>query len=144
MTERTLALIKNGPIGRKQILPIISRISALPLKMVARRGLYLTREQAATFYNEHHGRPYFDRLMASVTGPEGVVAMILEGRDAVKIWRDTIGPSDPVIARAQHPLSLRARFGTELPDNAVHGSDSLVSAEWEIGLLFETACPPAA
>jgi nucleoside diphosphate kinase len=63
--------------------------------------------------------------------------MVLEGSNAVRLWRDMLGPTDPARARHEMPLSLRARFGgVAMPDNAFHGSDSLVSAVREIALFF--------
>ncbi len=101
--------------------------------------------EIAAFYAEHAGRDYYGRLARSVGGSCGVAAMVIEGEDAIAAWRRLMGPTDPARARETAPGTLRARFGRELPDNAVHGSDSAASAGREIQLLFPDLAPqPAA
>ena len=136
-SERTLALVKSGAKARGKVPNILARIEAEGLAVAEYRPFVPSRETAAALYAEHEGRPYFEGLLASVADPvHGVVAMVLEGRDAVRRWRALMGPTDP--AKAPRG-TIRGDFGTALPDNAVHGSDSAESAEREISLVFGDA-----
>jgi len=95
--------------------------------------LLLTIEQAEGFYVEHKNRDFFTNLIQSITsGP--VMIQVLEGENAVKRNREIMGETDPKKALAG---TLRADFGDSLTDNALHGSDSLASAEREIAYSFK-------
>lgn len=93
-------------------------------------------ETARLFYAEHEGRDHFGRLIRSVTGLSGVVAIVLAGEDIVSRWRTMMGVTDPDDARRRTPNSLRALLGTRLPHNAVHGSDSPEAARREFDILW--------
>ena len=95
----------------------------------------LRNEDAAEFYGEHKGKPFYDNLLAFMTS-DYMVGMELVKKDAIKAWRDFIGPTNSNNARQQMPNSIRALFGTDGTKNAVHGSDSSTSAERELGLIF--------
>ena len=131
--QRTLALIKSAAVTRGQADLILARAEAAGLRIVARSNLHLDDETCRAFYAEHVGREYFPRLAGSVQGPDGIVVAVLEGDEAVKSWRAQLGATDPSKAA---PGTIRADFGTQLPDNAAHGSDAPESAAREIGVLF--------
>lgn len=92
----------------------------------------LTKVQAEAFYREHEGKPFFEELCSfMVSGP--ICALILEGENAVRRWRDLMGATDPLKAEQG---TIRAQFGLGMPDNAVHGSADLAAAEREIPFFF--------
>lgn len=100
------------------------------LKMVKMR-----QEDAMEFYAEHKGKHFFDNLISFMTS-DLVVGMELIAKDAVKAWRDFIGPTNCETARKTHPKSIRALFGSDGTKNAVHGSDALTSATRELNFIF--------
>jgi nucleoside-diphosphate kinase len=134
--QATVALIKSGAVGRGQADAILARIAQAGLSVVARRDFAFDPDLCAAFYAEHVGRTYYEGLAASVSAPCGVVAMLLEGDGAIQKWRDLLGPTDPTKAPTG---TIRGDFGTAMPDNAGHGSDSPVSAAREAALLFPGA-----
>lgn len=130
--ERTLAIIKSGAFARGQALDILARASRSGLSIAAMRQEMWSADAAGHFYQEHEGRPHYERLVRSVTD-HPVVFAVLEGDNAIARWRRLLGPTDP----AQAPEgTIRGDFGTVLPDNAAHGSDSSESAAREIELVF--------
>jgi len=130
--ERTLGLIKPDATAKQAHGPILTAIVEAGLKIVAVRSMRLSHIAAAGFYAVHAERPFFGELVEYMTsGP--IVAMVLEGDDAIKKWRDLMGPTD---ATKAGPETLRGRFGTSLQNNAVHGSDAPETAAFEIGYLF--------
>jgi nucleoside-diphosphate kinase len=132
-TERTLALIKSGALSRNHRAAIMSRIQEAGLRVVTSETIRLVPAQCAEFYAEHIGRPFYDGLVGSVTGPDGVVAVVIEGENAIQRWRDLQGKTNPADAA---PGTIRRDFGLGMPDNATHGSDSPESAAREIGYFF--------
>jgi len=85
-------------------------------------------------YRDHNGKHYWDILMKSVC--PGSYAMLIQGDNAIDKWRKIMGPTDPEKARLTDPHSIRALYGTKIPDNATHGSDSHLSAIRETGIFF--------
>lgn len=131
--ERTFAMVK--PDAVHQVDAIIDTLSANGLKCVARRERVLSPSEAKLFYREHRRRAFFPNLVRFMTsGP--VVVLVLEGDDAVKRWRELIGPTDSQAARRTSKRSIRAKFGTDKQRNAVHGSDSAKSARRELDFFF--------
>ena len=130
--EKTLSIIKPDAVAANNIGAIQSRLEAAGLKIVAVKMLKLSQEQAAGFYREHEGRAFFADLMAFMTsGP--VVVQVLAGVDAVSKNRAAMGATDP---KKAEPGTIRADFASSIDANAVHGSDSLQSAEREIAYFF--------
>jgi nucleoside-diphosphate kinase len=99
---------------------------------VALKHLTTSRETAETHYAEHKERPFFGELVDFITSAP-LVALILEGQDAIKAARQLIGATNPLEAA---PGSIRGDFAIEVGTNMVHGSDSPESAEREIGIWF--------
>tara|TARA_B100001123_G_C14707431_1_gene787751 strand:+ start:64 stop:489 length:426 start_codon:yes stop_codon:yes gene_type:complete len=131
--ERTFSIIKPDAVRRNLIGDIYSRFEKAGLVIVGSRMLKLTSEQAAGFYAEHEGKPFFEDLCSYMkSGP--VMIQVLEGDDAISVNRRLMGATDPKEAA---PGTIRADFAESIDANAVHGSDSPASAEREIGFFFE-------
>jgi nucleoside-diphosphate kinase len=130
--DRTLILVKPDAFARSLSGEIIARFERKGLRLVALRHMTMTRELAEQHYAEHAERPFFGELVDFITsGP--LVAMVLEGTDAVKAARQVIGATNPLEAA---PGSIRGDFAIEMGQNMVHGSDSPESAKREAGLFF--------
>jgi nucleoside-diphosphate kinase len=130
--ERTLILVKPDAFARGLSGEIIARFERKGLAIVALRHMTVDRELAERHYAEHAERPFFGELVNFITsGP--LVAMVLEGPNAVKAARQTIGATDPLEAATG---SIRGDFATEMGANMVHGSDSPESAAREAALFF--------
>ncbi|HEV7936479.1 MAG TPA: nucleoside-diphosphate kinase [Solirubrobacteraceae bacterium] len=130
--DRTLILVKPDAFARSLTGEIIARFERKGLRIVALRHMTVTRELAERHYAEHAEKPFFGELVAFITsGP--IVAMVLEGLDAVKAARQTIGATNPLDAA---PGSIRGDFAIEMGQNMVHGSDSAESAAREAALFF--------
>ncbi len=130
--DRTLILVKPDAFARGLTGEILARFERKGLQIVALRGLTVTRELAEQHYAEHAERPFFGELVEFITsGP--IVAMVLEGENAVKAARQVIGATDPLEAATG---SIRGDFAVEMGRNMVHGSDSPESAAREAALFF--------
>ena len=133
--ERTLSIVKPDAVANNVIGQIWSRFEGSGLKIVAAKMLHLTPEQAGGFYAEHQGRPFYDALVAFMTsGP--VTVQVLEGENAIARNREIMGATNPKEAA---PGTIRADFAQSIDANAVHGSDSAVSAAREIAYFFTPA-----
>ena len=130
--ERTLILIKPDAFARGLTGEIIARFERKGLTIAALRGMTVSTELAQEHYAEHAERPFFDELVDFITsGP--IVAIVLEGSEAVQAARQVIGSTNPLEAA---PGSIRADYALEVGRNMVHGSDSPGSAEREVALFF--------
>ena len=139
-TERTLILVKPDAFARGLTGEIIARFENKGLKIVAMRNMQVTEDLAKQHYAEHDGKPFFGELVEFITsGP--LVAMVLEGHEAVKAARQVIGATNPIEANTG---SIRGDFAIEVGRNLVHGSDSAESGEREVALFFGELAEPAA
>jgi nucleoside-diphosphate kinase len=130
--ERTLILVKPDAFARGLTGEIIARFERKGLEIVAMRHMTVTAELAQQHYAEHAERPFFSELVDFITsGP--IVAMVLEGTNAVRAARQVIGATDPLEAATG---SIRGDFAVAVGQNMVHGSDSPESATRESGLFF--------
>ena len=130
--QRTLSIIKPDAVSKSVVGAIISRFENAGLKVAAIKKLHLSREEAGKFYAVHSARPFFGELVDFMSsGP--VIAMVLEGKDAVAKNRELMGATDPKEAAAG---TIRADFAQNIDANAVHGSDSLENAAIEIAFFF--------
>jgi nucleoside-diphosphate kinase len=130
--DRTLILVKPDAFARGLTGEILARFERKGLRMTAMKHMQMDRELAGQHYVEHEGKPFFGELVDFITsGP--LVAMILEGHEAVKAARQVIGATDPLEAA---PGSIRGDFALEVGQNLVHGSDSAESAAREADLFF--------
>lgn len=130
--ERTLSIIKPDAVGKNVIGEIITRFEANGLRVVAAKMIQLSAATAGGFYAEHKERGFFGDLIDFMTsGP--VLVQVLEGEDAVAKNRELMGATNPQEAAAG---TIRADFAQSIDANAVHGSDSAVSAAREIAYFF--------
>lgn len=131
--ERTFSIIKPNAVEKNNIGAIISRFEQKGLRVAAAKFTRLSKEKAEGFYIEHKARPFFGSLVQFMTsGP--VLLMCLEGENAVAMNREIMGATDPAKAAAG---TIRKDFADSIEANAVHGSDSLNSAERELAYFFE-------
>jgi nucleoside-diphosphate kinase len=130
--SRTLILVKPDAFERLLTGEVIARFERKGLRLVALKQMQIDEDFAGAHYEEHTGKPFFDELVDFITGGP-LVAMVLEGPEAVPAARQVIGATDPVEAA---PGSIRGDFATEVTFNLVHGSDSDESAAREIELWF--------
>src|SRR3954468_18119650 len=125
--DRTLILVKPDAFARGLTGEIISRFENKGLKIVALKHMTVDEDLAKRHYAEHEGKPFFGELVQFITsGP--IVAMVLEGVEAIKATRQVIGATNPLEAA---PGSIRGDFAIEVGQNMVHGSDSPESGERE-------------
>jgi len=130
--DRSLILVKPDAFGRGLTGEIIARFERKGLRIVALRHMTMDRALAERHYAEHAEKPFFGELVEFITsGP--LVAMVLEGTEAVTAARQVIGATNPLEAA---PGSIRGDFAVETGQNLVHGSDSPESARREIELFF--------
>jgi nucleoside-diphosphate kinase len=130
--DRTLILVKPDAFERGLTGEVITRFERKGLRIAALKLMHVDRELAERHYSEHAGKPFFPELVEFVTrGP--LVAMVLEGDQAVEAARQVIGATNPIEAV---PGSIRGDFATEITFNLVHGSDSANSAGREVDLFF--------
>jgi nucleoside-diphosphate kinase len=130
--ESTLVLVKPDGVAKRLCGDIIARFERRGLTIRALKLIHLSRQLAEQHYGEHRERPFFGELVAFITsGP--VLAMVLEGPDAIKVVRTMMGPTNPVDAA---PGTIRGDYALKISHNIVHGSDSPDSAAREIGLFF--------
>ncbi len=130
--ERTFVAIKPDGVQRGLIGEIVKRFEQKGYKVTALKMLQVTDEQAKAHYAEHEGKPFYPRLIRYIqSGP--IVAMVVEGYNAVAGVRHLMGATDPDKAEVG---TIRADFAEIMEYNVVHGSDSVESAEREIGIYF--------
>ncbi|NPB10023.1 MAG: nucleoside-diphosphate kinase [Thermodesulfobacteria bacterium] len=137
--ERTLSMIKPDGVSRDIIGEVLSFFEKGGLKIVAMKMLRLTKQQAEEFYIVHKGKPFYDELTDYMSsGP--IVALVLEGEDAIAKCRKIMGATDPAEADEG---TIRKTFALSKGENTVHGSDSPESAAREIAFFFSELeiCP---
>ncbi|PIU00393.1 MAG: nucleoside-diphosphate kinase [Bdellovibrionales bacterium CG10_big_fil_rev_8_21_14_0_10_45_34] len=131
--EETFSIIKPNAVKKNAVGAIITQFEKNELKVAAAKMVHLSRKKCEEFYQEHSARPFFGELVDFMTsGP--VLLMVLSGENAVSRNREIMGATDPSKAA---PGTIRALFGDNVGENAVHGSDSPQSAAREIQLFFE-------
>jgi nucleoside-diphosphate kinase len=130
--DRTLILVKPDAFARGLTGEIIARFERKGLRIAALKHMQLTDDLAKQHYAEHEGKPFFGELVEFITSAP-LVAMVLEGHEAVKAARQVIGATNPLEAA---PGSIRGDFALEVGQNMVHGSDSPESAAREGALFF--------
>jgi nucleoside-diphosphate kinase len=131
-TERTLILVKPDGVRRGLVGEVVRRLEAKGLTLVAMELRTLDRATAEQHYGEHRERPFFGELVTFITGGP-LVALVVEGPNAVAGCRGLIGATNPVEATAG---SIRGDYALEIGENLVHGSDSPESAAREVALFF--------
>jgi nucleoside-diphosphate kinase len=130
--DRTFSILKPDAVAKNVIGEIVAALEKEGLRPVAMKMLHLSRAQAEGFYHVHRERKFFPDLIKFMTeGP--IVAMVLEGNNAIERYRKIMGATD---SKKAEPGTLRARFGTDIERNACHGSDAPETAKFEIGYFF--------
>jgi nucleoside-diphosphate kinase len=130
--ERTLCIVKPDAVEKHHSGGILQAVEEAGFAIVALKMLHLTKKEAEGFYEVHRARPFFGELVTFMTRSPAVVA-VLERDNAVIAWRDLMGATDPAKAAAG---TIRKRFGSNVGENATHGSDSLDNAKREIAYFF--------
>jgi nucleoside-diphosphate kinase len=133
--ERTLILVKPDGLQRALVGEVISRFERRGLQIVGLKLVKVSKALAREHYQEHAGKPFYKGLVEYITGSP-IVAMVMEGPNAIELCRTTIGATNPVAAT---PGSIRGDFAVAVGRNLVHGSDSARSAKREIKLFFKAA-----
>uniref|UniRef100_A0A3Q2QND1 Nucleoside diphosphate kinase B n=1 Tax=Fundulus heteroclitus TaxID=8078 RepID=A0A3Q2QND1_FUNHE len=131
--ERTLALIKPDAVHKsEEIEDVILKAGFVILQ---KRRLQLSPEQCSEFYAHQYGKLFFPSLTAFMSsGP--IIAMTLARDNAIAHWKSMMGPDNISKAKENHPECLRAKYGTSDLKNALHGSDSFLTAVREIKFMF--------
>lgn len=133
--ERTLGIIKPDAVAKGAMGHVLLRVQEVGLRVRGLKLVHLTPAQAAGFYAVHEGKPYYSALCEFMSsGP--CVVMALEGEGAIRLWRETMGATDPAKAA---PGTLRKELADSMRHNAVHGSDAPETAAFEIAYLFNAA-----
>jgi nucleoside-diphosphate kinase len=130
--DRTLILVKPDAFGRGLTGEIIARFERKGLRIVALKHMQVDEALARRHYAEHEGKSFFSELVEFITS-DSLVALVLEGHEAVVAARQVIGATNPLEAA---PGSIRGDFALEVGKNLVHGSDSNESAARETELFF--------
>jgi nucleoside-diphosphate kinase len=131
--ERTFVMIKPDGVQRGFVGEIINRFEKKGLKIVAMKMVSVSKELAEKHYGIHRGKPFFEPTVKYITSSP-VVAMVLEGFNAIELVRNMMGKTNPVEAT---PGSIRGDFGQFIGRNIVHGSDGADTAKFEINLWFK-------
>jgi nucleoside-diphosphate kinase len=130
--EQTLSIVKPDAVAKNLIGKILTRFEDAKLKVVAAKMVWLSKEEAESFYEVHKARPFYSALVKFMSsGP--VLVQVLEGENAIALNRDIMGATNPADAK---PGTIRADFAASIDENAVHGSDSPDTAKTEIEFFF--------
>ena len=130
--EKTLSIIKPDAVKRDLTGKIIAMFEEKGLRVVAQKKIWLSKEQAGSFYDIHSDRPFFGELCEFMSsGP--IVAQVLQGDNAIEINREIMGATNPEQAEAG---TIRKEFALSMTENSAHGSDSAETAREEISFFF--------
>jgi len=133
--NRTLSIIKPDATARNITGKVNSMIEAAGFRIIAQKRIHLSKAQAEQFYAVHSQRPFFNDLVKGMTSAP-VVVQVLERKDAVPLYRDLMGATNPENAAAG---TIRKQLGLNIEENTVHGSDSEENAAIEIAFFFTDA-----
>ena len=130
--EKTLSIIKPDAVKRDLTGKIIAMFEEKGLRVVAQKKIWLSKEQAGSFYAVHRKRPFFDELCEFMSsGP--IVVQVLQGNNAIELNRIIMGATNPEEADAG---TIRKEFAVSMTENSAHGSDSAETAREEINFFF--------
>lgn len=130
--QRTFSIIKPDATKRNITGEINAMLEKAGLRIVAQKMVHLSRREAKIFYAEHAERSFFEELVEFMVS-EPVVIQVLEGENAVEVYREILGNTNPEKAA---PHTVRAKFALSVGENSAHGSDSVESAKKEISFFF--------
>jgi len=131
--ERTLVIVKPDGLQRGLTGEIISRLERRGLKIVAAKMMQVSQELASHHYSMHEGKPFYPGLVGYIASSP-VLVLVLEGKNAIQLVRNTVGATNPLNAA---PGTIRGDFAVETGRNLIHASDSPESAAIEIGNFFK-------
>ena len=130
--EKTLSIIKPDAVKRDLTGKIIAMFEEKGLRVIAQKKIWLSKEQAGSFYDIHRDRPFFDELCEFMSsGP--IVVQVLQGNNAIELNREIMGATNPEQAEAG---TIRKEFALSMTENSAHGSDSPETATEEIRFFF--------
>jgi nucleoside-diphosphate kinase len=130
--ERTYAMVKPDGVKRGLVGEVVRRLEHKGFRIVGMKLMQIPRETAEEHYGEHREKPFFEGLVSFITsGP--VVAMVVEGENAISEWRKMMGATNPKDAA---PGTIRGDYASTIDENIVHGSDAPETAEREIQIFF--------
>ncbi len=133
LPERTYAMVKPDGVKRGLVGDVVKRLEQKGFKIVGMKLMQIPRETAEKHYGEHQGKPFFEGLVSFITsGP--VVAMVIEGENAILEWRKMMGATNPKDAALG---TIRGDYALSIDENVAHGSDAPETAEREIGIFFK-------
>ena len=132
--QQTLSIIKPDAVERNLTDKIKLIFTKNNLSIKDSKKIHITKEEAAAFYEVHQSKPFFDSLCSYLSsGP--IIAMILEGKNAISLNRKLMGATDP---KKAEPETIRKLYGISIDKNSVHGSDSPENAKKEINFFFKS------
>jgi nucleoside-diphosphate kinase len=132
MEERTLLIIKPDAVSKRHVGSIIAMVEAEGFRILGLKMAWLDRERAGSFYAVHRGKPFYEELLDFMTsGP--IVPIALSRKDGVSYLREVVGATN---SREAAEGTIRAQFGTDVQQNAVHASDSPENAVKEVAFFF--------
>ena len=132
MIEQTLSIVKPDAMRKAVLGDILRRFESAGLRIAAAKMVHITRETAARFYVVHKDKGFY-RTLTSFMSSGPIFVSVLEGEQAIRKNREIMGATDPAKAALG---TIRRDFGTNVEQNAVHGSDAPDTARWEIGFFF--------
>ena len=133
--ETTLILVKPDGVQRGLVGEVIGRLERKGLKIAGLKMVHVSEELANKHYGEHVGKPFFNSLVSFITSSP-LIALAVEGENAVEVSRNLMGATNPKEAA---PGTIRGDYGLTIGINIIHGSDSLESAERELAIFFESS-----
>lgn len=132
MRQRTLVIVKPDAVEKNLIGEVTGRFEAKGLRVTAMKMLHISKGQAEGFYAVHRGKPFFESLTSFMSSGQ-IVAMVLEGEEAISLTRELMGATDP---HSASPGTIRRDLGDSIERNVVHASDSPGAAAFEISYFF--------
>jgi nucleoside-diphosphate kinase len=130
--QRTLAIVKPDAVAKNATGDILATIESNGFRVLGMKMLNISKEEAEGFYAVHAGKPFFDSLTTFMSSGQ-IVVLALEKDDAIKAWRDLMGPTNPANASEG---TIRKKWGSSIERNATHGSDAEDTARFELAYFF--------
>ena len=130
--QRTLAIVKPDAVAKNATGDILATIESKGFRVLGMKMLNISKAEAEGFYAVHAGKPFFDSLTTFMSSGQ-ILVLALEKDDAIKEWRDLMGPTNPANAPEG---TIRKKWGTSIERNATHGSDADETARFELSYFF--------
>lgn len=130
--QRTLAIVKPDAVAKNATGDILATIESKGFRILGMKMLNISKAEAEGFYAVHAGKPFFSSLTTFMSSGQ-IVVLALEKDDAIKEWRDLMGPTNPANAAEG---TIRKKWGSSIERNATHGSDADDTARFELSYFF--------